>query len=128
MTESNVQDQKQMTLWAAECAEHVLSYFEQERPGDMRPRLAIEAARAWVKGELKVSEARTAAFDAHDAAREVKTDAAIAAARAAGHAAATVHVITHAPHAAEYAVKAAEAASITGERKWQKTRDQVSRM
>ncbi len=41
------------------------------------------------------------------------------AARAAGHAAATAHVATHAPHAADYAITAAEAANITGEREWQ---------
>jgi len=41
------------------------------------------------------------------AARDATDIAAVYAARAAGHAAATIHVAAHAPHAAAYAAKAA---------------------
>jgi tRNA(Ile)-lysidine synthase TilS/MesJ len=112
-------DQMSLALWAADCAEHALPYFEKECPGDDRPRKAIEAGRAWARGEIKVGEARTAALAAHAAARDTDHSAARAAARAAGHSAATAHVAGHAPHAADYAVKAAEAAGIAGEREWQ---------
>ena len=78
-----------MVLWATECAEHVLPYFEEKYPKDNRPRNALEAGRAWVRGEIAMSEARAAAC-------------------AAGHAAATAHVASHAAHAANYAVKAAK--------------------
>ncbi|TME87799.1 MAG: hypothetical protein E6I52_30300, partial [Chloroflexi bacterium] len=40
-------DHHLLAVWAADCAEHVLHYFEQARPGDERPRRAIELARAW---------------------------------------------------------------------------------
>ena len=112
-------DHKSLVLWAADCAEHVLPYFEKECPGDDRPRKAIEAGRAWARGEIAVCEARAAAFAAHAAARDTDNSAARAAARAAGNAAATAHVASHAPHAADYAVAAAEAAGVTGEREWQ---------
>ena len=105
-------DHRSLVLWAAGCAEHVLPYFEKECPGDDRPRKAIEAGRAWVRGEITMCEARAAAFAAHAAARDTDHSAARAAARAAGHAAATAHVTSHAPHAADYAVAAAEAAGI----------------
>lgn len=95
-----------LAIWAADCAEHVLGYFEEKYPKERRPRNAIEAARAWVRGGLKMTEARKAAFASHAAAREACDEAAIAAARACGHAAATAHVATHAPHAAAYGVKA----------------------
>ena len=36
-----------LALWAAACAEHVLHYFEQAHPQDLRPRQAIEGLRAW---------------------------------------------------------------------------------
>ncbi len=85
---------KLLTLWAARCAEHVLQAFEKNYNDD-RPRKAIEAARAWGRGEIKMVEARKLAFDAHSAARAATSDGAIAAARAAGHAAATVHVPSH---------------------------------
>jgi len=82
-------------LWATDCAEHVLPYFEEKYPKDNRPRKAIEAGRAWVRGEIAMREARTAAFAAHAAARDTNQAAACAAARAAGHAAATAHVADH---------------------------------
>lgn len=121
------QDHEWLALWAADCAEHVLPRFEEERPTDARPRRAVEAGRAWVRGEITMSQARAAAFDAHAAAREADRAEAQAAARAAGHAAATAHVATHAPHAAAYAVKAAAqtagatspSSAATEEREWQ---------
>ena len=99
-------DHRSLALWATHCAEHVLSYFEEKYPKDDRPRRAVEAGRAWGRGEIKMSEARVAAVAAHAAARDVDQAAARAAARAAGHAAATAHMPAHAPHAAAYAVKA----------------------
>lgn len=118
--EFSLQDHKLLVLWAADCAEHVLSYFEKEYPEDDRPRKAIEAGRVWINDKITVGEARIAAFAAHAAARSSSNHpAARAAARAAGHAAATVHVVGHASHAADYAAAAAEAANIIGEREWQ---------
>ena len=101
------QDQKSLALWAADCAEHVLPYFEAKHPEDGRPRQALEAGRAWARGEIKCGEARAAAVAAHAAARDSNHPAARAAARAAGHAAATAHMAGHARHAAAYAVTAA---------------------
>jgi hypothetical protein len=108
----DAQDHKSLALWAADCAEHVLRYFEEEYPGDDRPRKALEAGRAWARGELAMSKAREAAFAAHAAARDANHGAARATARAAGHAAATAHVADYARHAAAYAVKAATAAAV----------------
>ncbi len=85
----NGQDHKLLAIWAADCAEHVLPYFEKIYPEDDRPRRAIEAARAWVRGDLAMIDARKAAFASHAAARGAKNIAAQAAARAAGRAAAT---------------------------------------
>lgn len=100
------QDHRSLVLWAAECAEHVLPYFEEKYPKDNRPRHAIEAGRAWVRCDIAMSEVRAAASAAHAAARDADQGAARAA-RSAGHAAATAHVGTHAAHAANYAVGAA---------------------
>jgi len=120
-------DHKTLVIWATDCAGHVLTYFEEKHPKDNRPRKAIQAGRAWIRGEIAMSEARTAAFAAHAAARDANPDAARAAARAAGHAAATAHVAGHAVHAATYAARAAGHtvdsidvdAAIAKERDWQ---------
>jgi len=73
-------DHRSLVLWATDCAEHVLPYFEEKSPKDNRPRNALELGRAWVRSEIAMSEARAAA---------------------------TAHVAAHAAHAANYAVKAA---------------------
>jgi hypothetical protein len=116
------QDHRLLVLWAADCAEHVLPYFEEKYPKDDRPRKAIEAARAWTRGEIRVGQARAAALATHAAARDAGDDAARAAARAAGHAAATAHVAGHARGAASYAVKAVKTTTgsdATTESDWQ---------
>jgi hypothetical protein len=98
-TARTAEDQRLQALRAADCAERVLPLFDEQYPDDDRPRRAIEAARAWACGEIRVSEARTAALAAHAAARDAAAAgqlAACAAARAAGHAAATAHVASHA--------------------------------
>ena len=113
-------DQKILAVWALDCAERVLPIFEEKYPNDPRPRQALEAGRAWVHGEIRVGEARKAAFSAHAAARTAAGDPpASFAARAAGHAAATSHTSGHAIHAADYAVKAALLDQKTSERAWQ---------
>lgn len=104
-----------LATWAATCAEHVLHFFEQARPGDERPRRAIELNRAWVRGEIRMSQARESAGYANAAARDLK-GAARFAAYAAGQAAAVPHVAAHELGAAAYAIKAVQAAAPKSER------------
>jgi len=104
-------DQLALALWAARCAERVLTHFERARPDDDRPRRAIDAARAWARGDLSARETRARALLAHAAARATDDAVARAAARAAGHAAATAHAAGHARHAAACAAAAVAAAS-----------------
>ena len=108
-------DHRQLALWAAICAERVLPLFEQARPGDVRPRQAIEQARAWTRGEITMTQARGAAFAAHAAAREA-SGAAKEAARSAGHAVAVAHMADHELGAAAYAIRAVSAAAAEEQR------------
>lgn len=103
-------DHHLLALWAASCAEHVLPLFEAARPDDPRPRQAIEAARAWVRGELPMMQARAAGGHAMGAARDL-SGAARHAAYAAGQAGAVAHVAAHDLGAAAYAIKAVRAAA-----------------
>ena len=107
-------DHHLLALWAASCAEHVLHLFESARPHDPRPRQAIEHARAWVRGEVKMMQARATAGHAMGAARDLR-GAARHAAYAAGQAAAVAHVAAHELGAAAYAIKAVRAAAPDGE-------------
>lgn len=103
-------DHQLLALWAAACADHVLPLFELVQPADPRPRQAIEQARAWVRGDSPMMQARAAAGHAMAAARELR-GAARHAAFAAGQAAAVAHVAAHELGAAAYAIKAAQAAA-----------------
>lgn len=122
-------DQKTLAIWAADCAERVLPYFEEKFPDDDRPRKAIDAARKWAEtGIFRMADVRRTSLAAHAAAREAGGyDPARSAARAAGHAIATAHVPRHAIGSAIYAATAvrdasdpsdADAAAV-GESKWQ---------
>ena len=51
-------DHQLLALWAALCAEHGLDLFESAQPKDPRPRQAIERVRAWVRGEITMSQAQ----------------------------------------------------------------------
>jgi hypothetical protein len=88
---------RQLAIWAADCAEHVLPLFEASRPFDDRPRRAIETARAWAAGAVSVG--------------------------AAGHAVATAHMADHALGPAWYGVRAVRASAgdeaVERERTWQ---------
>ena len=123
-------DHHLLALWAAACAEHVLGLFESAQPEDPRPRQAIEHARAWVRGEVTMTQARAAGGHAMGAARDLR-GAARYAAYAAGQAAVVAHVAAHELGAAAYAIKAARAAApkgtaeSAGRRECQWQRDQL---
>jgi hypothetical protein len=122
-------DKRTIAIWATDCAERVLPYFEENYPDDHRPSDALAALRAWITtGVFRMADIRTAALASHAAAREVGEDTpARSAARAAGQAVATAHVPTHSLGAAIYAQQAVWRAAtpseadavVAGERDWQ---------
>lgn len=119
-------DHRLLALWAADCAEHVLEFFEGERPDDSRPGEAIAAARAWAAGEVAMMAARALGGHAMGAARPL-TGAARFAAYSAGQAACVAHVAEHDLGAAAYAIRAAQVAggqdsraAGVREREWQR--------
>jgi hypothetical protein len=86
----------------------VLHLFEDRQPRDSRPRDAIDAGRAWIRGEVRMGDARRLAFQANAAARGM-ADPEKFAALSAGQAAAVPHVAAHDLGAAAYAIRAAGA-------------------
>ena len=109
--------QTQWANWAADCAERVLHIFEAKHPGDNRPRLAIEAARAGDPDAAHAAfvAAHTAAYVA-SAAASAASAAARAAARAAAHAASAAFVAASAASAARAAAHAAAHAAFVAAR------------
>jgi hypothetical protein len=121
-----------LAVWAIDCAERVLPYFEEAYPQDRRPRQALETLQTWIDtGVFSMAVIRKASLDAHAAAREVGEDnPARSAARAAGQAVATAHVPVHAIGAAIYALQAVHRAdsaadadaAVAKEKEWQTRR------
>ncbi|WP_320128902.1 putative immunity protein [uncultured Sphaerochaeta sp.] len=117
LTESNglkdkvvLLDHKTAALWATACAEHVLPLYEALYPGDDRPRVALEAGKAWAKGSLSTFEARKAALSSLDASRKAFKDGnslASEVAHACSHACTTTQNKEYALHTSISACKAA---------------------
>lgn len=128
----NRNDHRALGLWAAQCAEHLLPYFEEKYPEDTRPRDAIRTLREWVQtGEFSMAVIRGASLAAHAAAKKVNKEDKVAnfAAHAAGQAVATAHVPTHALGPVLYSIQLVAAlsptdvkAAVAREREWQTQR------
>ena len=114
-----------LALWAASCAERVLPLFQESYPSVLGPSQAVDATRIWAKDGMTMMEARSFAYAAHAAAREVE-GVAREVARACGHAVATAHMADHELGAAFYALRAIQLAfpdqpeKVAAERAWQK--------
>ena len=90
--------ERELRLFAADCAEHVLYLFEEKYPDDDRPRKAIQSARDFANDSISADAA-------HAAARRGRRNAAYAAANAyATNAAYVVANAAYAANAAAYAV------------------------
>ena len=118
--------EKVLRLWAADCAEHVLPAYEEKRPGDERPRRAIEAARELALERIAYPEARVIGLESSRASLEDwdhnHTDPEMVASRVAEAAAGAV-LFNPAGAAAQVAWREAQAAAPgTAEETWQSRR------
>ena len=95
-----IETQSKTTLanWCLDYAEAIiLPIYEKHMPGDFRPRHAVDAAREWMAGKVKLPYVKKIILDeCHAAARELDSNpTAQAAARTCGQAAACIHTPTH---------------------------------
>ncbi|HET6856210.1 MAG TPA: exonuclease SbcC [Streptomyces sp.] len=110
------QDLREVTAFAAACAEAVLETFEADQPDDARPRQAIGAAWEFARGGERGKSLRDTAWAALKAAGGADTAAAREAARAAMSAAGSAYLhplakatqVKHILGAGAHAARAAE--------------------
>ncbi len=115
----SIDDLRAVAGYAAECAQAALAIFESARPGDARPREAIEAARAFAAGGKRGKIIRDCAWAAMRAAHDANTPAAENAARGAMGACGAAYLhplakatqVKHILGAAAFAARAAELAA-----------------
>ncbi|WP_340373917.1 exonuclease SbcC [Streptomyces sp. SS7] len=113
------QELREVTAFAAACAEPVLELFEADQPDDARPRDAVRAAWEFARGGERGKPLRDTAWAALKAARSAHTAAASEAARAAMAAAGAAYLhplakatqVKHILGAAAHAARAAELAA-----------------
>lgn len=80
-----------VTAFNLACAEQVIDVFERVRPDDTRPREALDAAAAFIRGGPRSKAQRVSAPAAHRAATNISAPAAHAA-MAAGDTAASAYL------------------------------------
>lgn len=68
-------DESKLRLFASDCAESVLRFFEERYPEDTRPRQAVEAARRFADGEATIDALTVAETVGLAAADTAKADA-----------------------------------------------------
>lgn len=94
-----IETQSKTTLaaWAADYSEQVLlPLWSKHYPDDLRPKDALNAAREWLSGAIKLPQAKKIILECHAAARETdENPVAQAAARAIGQCASTIHSARH---------------------------------
>jgi hypothetical protein len=112
----STQELREVTAFAAACAEVVLGIFEADQPDDSRARDAIDAAWEFARGGARGKALRDTAWAALRAAKDVDTEAAGEAVRAAMSAAGAAYLhplakatqVKHILGAGAYAARAAE--------------------
>lgn len=94
-----IETQSKLTLvhWVVDYSERViLPLWSKNYPCDQRPRNALNSAREWISGAIKLPQAKIAILECHAAAREAEGNPiAQAAARAIGQCASTIHSARH---------------------------------
>ena len=94
-----IETQSKATLahWAVDYSEQViLPLWRKNCPDDLRPQNALNAAREWLSGTIKLPQAKSAILECHAAARETDGNpVAQAVARTIGQCASTIHSARH---------------------------------
>ena len=84
-----------LVLWALAWAEETVDTLEARYPQERRPREALEAARAWAAGALKMRPAQRAILNCHALAKELTRKEDIARCHGVGQACSVVHTPGH---------------------------------
>lgn len=91
------QSKETLANWMVDyCEQVILPLWNKHYPDDQRPENALNAARKWLSGIIKLPEAKSVILECHAAAREAEENPVPqAAARAIGQSASTIHSARH---------------------------------
>lgn len=90
------QDRRTVVLWALELSGDCVRELWEKYPMDDRPLRALEEAKRWAAGEIKMPQAKRAILHCHAMAKELEPPVDKALCHAVGQACSTVHTKRHA--------------------------------
>lgn len=90
------QSHRALVLWALDLADESVTQLASRHPNDSRPREALDAARAWAAGEIKMRQAQQKILACHAVAKDIDSREDIAMCHAVGQACSVVHTVGHA--------------------------------
>lgn len=90
------QNHRVTALWAFDFAAESIAVLKEKYPQENRPQEALEAAREWAAGKIKMRRAQRKILDCHAFAKEIESREDIAVCHSIGQACAVVHTAGHA--------------------------------
>lgn len=90
------QNHRVMVLWAFDFAAESVTKLEAKYPDEKRPREALDAARDWAAGIIKMHTAQRKILDCHAFAKEISCKEDISTCHAIRQACSVVHTAGHA--------------------------------
>lgn len=90
------QNRRTVALWAFDLCGDCVRELSEKYPDDSRPSKALEDARKWAAGEIKMPVAKKAILNCHSMAKEINLPEDKALCHAVGQACSTVHTKRHA--------------------------------
>lgn len=91
----NKQNHQALVLWAFDLAEETVKKLEATYPNETRPRTALETAKFWAHGKVKMPIAKREILNCHAFAKEISSLEDIALCHAVGQACSVVHTTGH---------------------------------
>lgn len=67
-----IQNHRVMALWAFDFASESIAKFEEKYPEEKRPREALEKAKDWASGKIKMHLAQRKILDCHAVTKEME--------------------------------------------------------
>ena len=90
------QNHRVMVLWAFDFAAETIKELKEKYPNENRPQQALETAKDWAAGKIKMRLAQQSILACHAFAKDIDCKEDIAMCHAVGQACAVVHTAGHA--------------------------------
>lgn len=92
----NEQNRRIVTLWALDLSKETAYYLKEKYPHENSPQKAVESAKLWAEGVIKMPQAKREILRCHAIAKTITNMEDIALFHAVGQGCSVVHTVKHA--------------------------------